>query len=67
LKVVKPPSPRHRINTWKGGVVMYPKINHEEVLRKLEPGDGILHMVLDTDTYNEVDDQFALVGRLTVE
>jgi Inosine-uridine nucleoside N-ribohydrolase len=40
---------------------MYPKIGHEEILRKLEPGDGVLRMVLDTDTYNEVDDQFALV------
>lgn len=45
----------------KGGVVMYPKISNEEVIRKLEPGGGILRMVLDTDTYNEVDDQFALV------
>lgn len=33
----------------------------EEMVQKLAiPADGILDMVLDTDTYNEVDDQFAL-------
>lgn len=32
----------------------------DELLRKLEPPTGIIDMVLDTDTYNEVDDQFAL-------
>jgi purine nucleosidase len=32
----------------------------EELLRKLEPPRGKVSMVLDTDTYNEVDDQFAL-------
>ncbi|MDL2318869.1 nucleoside hydrolase [Eubacteriales bacterium OttesenSCG-928-A19] len=31
-----------------------------ELLRKLEPPKGKVSMVLDTDTYNEVDDQFAL-------
>lgn len=31
-----------------------------ELLRRLEPPKGIVKMVLDTDTYNEVDDQFAL-------
>ncbi|MCA1759464.1 MAG: hypothetical protein LC658_06820, partial [Bacteroidales bacterium] len=29
-------------------------------LKQLEPPSGKLRMVLDTDTYNEVDDQFAL-------
>ncbi len=32
----------------------------DELLRKLEPPRGKVRMVLDTDTYNEVDDQFAL-------
>ena len=31
-----------------------------DLLRRLEPPEGIVKMVLDTDTYNEVDDQFAL-------
>lgn len=31
-----------------------------DLLRRLEPPKGIVKMVLDTDTYNEVDDQFAL-------
>ncbi len=31
-----------------------------ELLKKLDPPQGIVDMVLDTDTYNEVDDQFAL-------
>ena len=33
--------------------------------RRLQPpGDGCVRMVLDTDTYNEIDDQFALVHAL---
>jgi len=41
--------------------------------RLTPPGEGFLRMVLDTDTYNEIDDQFAVVhalgsrGRLEVE
>lgn len=31
-----------------------------ERLKKLEPAAGAVHMVLDTDTKNEIDDQFAL-------
>ena len=38
-----------------------PKIPDDAMLRKLEPPKGKIPMVLDTDTYNEVDDQFALV------
>ncbi len=30
----------------------------------LEPSTGRVHLVLDTDTYNEIDDQFALVYAL---
>ena len=33
-------------------------------LKRLAPRSGPLHMVLDTDTYNEVDDQFALAYAL---
>ena len=32
----------------------------EALLRRLAPPEGRIRMVLDTDTYNEVDDQFAL-------
>jgi hypothetical protein len=35
-------------------------MSDEEMLRKLTLPEGKLDMVLDTDTYNEVDDQFAL-------
>lgn len=34
------------------------------LLRRLEPPEGVVKMVLDTDTYNEVDDQFALAYAL---
>ena len=36
----------------------------EELIRKLEPPKGKVRMVLDTDTYNEVDDQFAMAYSL---
>ena len=40
----------------------YPQISSAQRLKMLEPpADGVAHMVLDTDTYNEIDDQFALV------
>ncbi len=32
-----------------------------QLLQRLEPPQGRVSMVLDTDTYNEIDDQFALV------
>ena len=35
-------------------------MSDEEMLRRLTLPEGRLDMVLDTDTYNEVDDQFAL-------
>lgn len=38
----------------------YPKLNEAFRLKQLEPPAGKVRMVLDTDTYNEVDDQFAL-------
>ncbi len=33
-------------------------------LERLQPAEGVLDMVLDTDTYNEIDDQFAVVYAL---
>lgn len=45
----------------------------DELIRKLVPAEGKISMVLDTDTFNEVDDQFALAyallspEKLTVE
>lgn len=38
----------------------YPKIDEAVRIKKLKPPTGKVRMVLDTDTYNEVDDQFAL-------
>ncbi len=42
----------------------FPFIADAERLKKLDLPDGRLPMVLDTDTYNEVDDQFALAYAL---
>jgi inosine-uridine nucleoside N-ribohydrolase len=33
-------------------------------LERLQPPDGVIDVVLDTDTYNEIDDQFAVVYAL---
>jgi purine nucleosidase len=38
----------------------YPKLDESFRLKRLEPPQGKIRMVLDTDTYNEIDDQFAL-------
>ncbi|OGO06292.1 MAG: nucleoside hydrolase, partial [Chloroflexi bacterium RBG_13_56_8] len=45
-------------------MVIYPQLSAEERLGLLEPPRGPVSMVLDTDTYNEIDDQFALVYAL---
>jgi len=42
----------------------FPKINKKDIVQRLEPKNGIIRMVLDTDTFNEVDDQFALAYAL---
>lgn len=43
----------------------YPLLSDAERLQKLNiPATGVLPMVLDTDTFNEVDDQFALAYAL---
>jgi hypothetical protein len=41
-----------------------PKLADSLRLQRLQPPTGKARMVLDTDTYNEVDDQFALVYTL---
>lgn len=50
----------------------FPRLAEKDRLARLEPPRGPVSMVLDTDTYNEIDDQFALVyallsGNLRVE
>ena len=42
----------------------FPELTETFRLQRLEPPAGQVRMVLDTDTYNEVDDQFALVYAL---
>lgn len=39
-------------------------LSDEQHLRMLQPPTGRVRMVLDTDTYNEIDDQFAIVYAL---
>lgn len=38
----------------------WPPIDHEALLRRLAKPSGPVDVVLDTDTYNEIDDQYAL-------
>ncbi|MEM9951689.1 MAG: nucleoside hydrolase [Chloroflexota bacterium] len=42
----------------------FPVIPEAKRVQRLHPKSGVLRMVLDTDTYNEVDDQFALAHAL---
>ena len=42
----------------------FPKLTEAERLDRLAPPSGKVRMVLDTDTYNEVDDQFAVAHAL---
>jgi purine nucleosidase len=42
----------------------FPDIPEAERIDRLTPPDGRVRMVLDTDTYNEIDDQFAVVYSL---
>lgn len=44
--------------------MQFPKLEFEVLVSRLRHPDGKIHMVLDTDTYNEVDDQFALAYAL---
>ena len=42
----------------------FPELNEQARLALLQPPSGKVRMVLDTDTYNEIDDQFALAYAL---
>lgn len=42
----------------------FPKISNATRLERLQPPTGKMRMVIDTDTYNEIDDQFAIVYAL---
>lgn len=42
----------------------FPQIPEETRLQRLQPPKGKIQVVLDTDTYNEIDDQFAVVYAL---
>lgn len=42
----------------------FPVIPEYERIQMLDPPDGCVRMILDTDTYNEIDDQFAVVHAL---
>jgi inosine-uridine nucleoside N-ribohydrolase len=44
--------------------MQFPTLSPAQRLALLEPVSGTIDMVLDTDTYNEIDDQFALVYTL---
>ena len=40
--------------------IQWPVLSNEDLIKRLNLPEGKIDMVLDTDTYNEVDDQFAL-------
>jgi purine nucleosidase len=42
----------------------FPKISESVRFERLQPPTGKVRMVIDTDTYNEIDDQFAVVHAL---
>ena len=42
----------------------FPKLSDEERMKRLAPPKGKIHAVIDSDTYNEVDDQFAIAYAL---
>ena len=46
--------------SWAAISQNFPKLDETFRLKQLQPPSGKVRMVLDTDTYNEVDDQFAL-------
>ena len=48
----------------KGLKMNFPQLDNALRLERLEPPAGKIRMVLDTDTYNEIDDQFAVVYTL---
>jgi purine nucleosidase len=46
---------------------MFPKLTESQRIEALNPPQGKISMVLDTDTYNEIDDQFAVVYSLLAD
>ncbi|ACT02210.1 nucleoside hydrolase [Paenibacillus sp. JDR-2] len=44
--------------------MLYPKLSESFVVQRLAPPTGKIHIVLDTDTFNEIDDQFAVAYSL---
>lgn len=38
----------------------FPKLSEAELLQRLEPPSGKVRLIIDTDTHNEIDDQFAI-------
>ena len=44
--------------------VQFPPVSEETRVRMLQPPKGRVKAVLDTDTFNEIDDQFAVVYAL---
>ena len=45
-------------------MINFPKISESRRIEMLQPPQGRVRMVFDTDTYNEIDDQFAVVHAL---
>ena len=45
-------------------MVKFPKLTTPELIKRQTPPTGKVRLVLDTDTYNEIDDQFAVVHAL---
>jgi purine nucleosidase len=43
----------------------FPELSNVTRLERLQPPQGKVRLVIDTDTYNEIDDQFAIVYALT--
>lgn len=44
--------------------MQFPKLTNEALMRRLQPPQRKVSIVLDTDTYNEIDDQFAVIYAL---
>ncbi len=42
----------------------FPSITEDEMRRRLEPPQGKIRLISDTDTYNEIDDQYAIAWAL---
>ena len=45
-------------------IMTLPPIAHATTVRLLEPPDGACSVIIDTDTWNEIDDQFAIIHAL---